>query len=619
MKRRIAAILAADMVGYSRLVELDEAGTLERQKRHRLELIDPAVQRHNGQIIKLTGDGMIAEFSSVVESVQFAVFVQGEMKVREAAVPEDRRICYRVAVHLGDVVFDDGDVYGDGVNIAARLETLAEPGGVVVSGTAHDMLKAQVDVGYRLLGEKRLKNIATPVRVYQVTDTPELPRRSINLKWPVSAGAIAVAVFLAVGWFWVRPDFAPVDPANMAIELPKKPSIAVLPFELHGDAATNNWLADGLTESVISTLSLAPDMIVIARSTMFSYKDRDVEVAEVARELGVRYILSGSVQSAANKIRVTTELADAIEGKQIWSLREDSTADDLFALQDSISRRVFEELSVSLTVGEGARNWIELAGGFENYVDVIAGRAEFQKFSPEGHANAERIWGALMQREPDAAFSHYLMGWVHWQKVQIGLSADPATDWQEAKRLVDRALEIQEFGEGYTLAAVLEHRRENYDDAIAMADKALVMSPGSADANSLAGLVKAMSGQSREGLEHMELGMRLEPDYPEWVPAPVNFARLELGRIEEAKKLAREVLASDAQDVRAKPYAASLLTAAAVFEGDMEEARAQAQNLIRIYPKASASTARRARGGYRDREFVERYVDALVQAGIPDN
>ncbi|MBE1283337.1 MAG: hypothetical protein GJ676_08485 [Rhodobacteraceae bacterium] len=618
MERRIAAILAADMVGYSRLIELDETGTLERQKRHRLDLIDPEINRHHGKIIKLTGDGLIAEFASVVEAVQFAVQVQQEMAVREADIPKDSRIQYRVAVHLGDVVFDEGDVYGDGVNIAARLESLADPGGVVVSGTAHDMLKSQVDVGYRPLGEKRLKNISTPVRVYEVTapGTPIQPRGQTKRLLPV--GAAVVALLMGAGWWMTRPDFAPVDPASMELQLPGKPSIAVLPFESRGADPDREWMADGTTDSIISTLSLAPDLVVIARSTSFSYKDREVNAADAARELGVRYILSGSVQAVGDKIRVTTELADAIEGRQIWSIQQDSAPEDLLDLQDAISRRVFEELSVALTVGEGTRNWIELSGGFENYVSVVNGRVEFQKFSPQGHAKAEQLWSELLRKEPDRAFAYYLMGFIHWQKTVIGISTDPAADWAKAMEYAQKALDIQEFGEAYTLAALLEQGKGNHDQAIEYADKAVALSPGSADANSLGGLVKAVGGQTREGLDLMELGMRMEPDYPEWLVAPVNYARLELGRIEDAKELAREVLKRDMQDIRAKPYAAALLTVAAVFEDDMEKARERAAYLLDIYPKASASESRRARATYKDQDFVERYVAALVAAGIPD-
>lgn len=620
MERRIAAVLAADMVGYSRLVERDEVGTLKRQKRHLKELIEPTIADKNGRIVKLTGDGLIAEFSSVVEAVQCAVFIQAEMTAREEGFPDDEKIQYRVAVHLGDVVFDDGDVYGDGVNVAARLEGLAAPGGVVVSGTAYDVLKANVDVAYKSLGEQQLKNIATPVRVYQVVEgVPIAPAARLMHQAPwVAAAVLVLAILGGLFWFLQRPDFEPVDPAEMALKLPQDPSIAVLPFELRGDAGENDWVADGITESIIATLSLAPELVVIGRSTMVSYMDRETSASEVSQELGVRYVLSGSITVLGSQIRVAAELSDAVAGNVIWSMQEDRTIENLMSLQREISENVFEGMSITLTEGAGARTWIELSGGFQNYLQVIRGRREFQKFSPEGHANAERIWGAMYEKFPDEAFINYLIGYLHWQKVVIGISANPETDWTEAKRLALRSLDIEEFGEGYTLLAFMALRERNHEEAIRYADRALVLSPGTGDANSLAGAVKAASGQPLEGLKHMELGMRLEPDYPDWVPAEVNFARLELGRYDEARELALAVVSSDAEDVRAKPAALGALTSLEVFSGNMDEAHRWADELIKAYPQASAKTARNNRQMYKNQEFVEKYIAALVAAGIPE-
>ena len=336
---------------------------------------------------------------------------------RNKGIPEDRQIHYRIGINVGDVVAQDDDLLGDGVNVAARLEALANPGGIILSRPVRDQVRDRMQVDLADLGEVEVKNITRHVRAFQVLREGEkpiaVPRRRGARGWLLAVGVIAAALAAGAGWYLTRPDFTPVDPASMALALPAKPSIAVLPFETRGDEDGRAWIADGVTESIISKLSLAPDLIVIARSTMFSYKNRAASAADAARELGVRYVLSGSVQNAGPTIRVTAELADAVAGRQIWSLQEDSALDDFLALQDAISRRVFEELSVSLTVGESARTWIELSGGFDNYVEAIKGRAEFQKFSPEGHTNAERIWRELLRREPDQAFPYYLMGFIH--------------------------------------------------------------------------------------------------------------------------------------------------------------------------------------------------------------
>lgn len=432
---------------------------------------------------------------------------------------------------------------------------------------------------------------------------------------------IAFLLLIATGaiWYTQRTDFVPLDPSEMALEPLEKPSIAVLPFQIRGGDPADDWIGDALTESIISTLSLSPDMVVIARNTAFSYKNRDVPVRDVARELGVRYVLGGSVLITGDDLRVTAELSDAIAGKQIWSLQEDLTQDDMIAVQDQISQKLFEEMAVSLTVGEGGRGWLQSAGSFENFGTVLKGRAEFQKFSPEGHHAAERIWGELYAANPDRAFSNYLMGYIHWQKAILGISKDRSHDWAEAIRLGKRALELEEFGEGYTLLAFLAQNSGQFDEAIVYADRAVELSPGSADANSLAGTVKVFSGQPREGLELLLRGMRLEPDYPDFVPANVNWARLQLGQLDEAKALARTVLASEIKDVRAKPTASLHLVVAEVYSGDIEAARKKARIALERFPHLNLSDVRIWSAQIKDQDYVERYLGALRQAGIPEN
>jgi TolB-like protein/Tfp pilus assembly protein PilF len=615
------------MVGYSRLMERDEAGTLQRQKAHHSNLINPTLAAHHGRLVKTTGDGFLAEFPSVVEAFACAVTIQRELPAREADQPHDRCMTYRMGIHLGDVIHENGDIHGDGVNIAARLEALADPGGICLSGDAYNQLRGVADVGFEDLADVQVKNISRPIRAWRVLLDPDQAGKRIKApksrrsSLPLMALSALCVLALGLGaylWSGASSDFEPVDPADMALELPSNPSIVVLPFKISGGDGQSNWVADAISESIISTLSMSPDMLVISRSTSFSYKGQDLNAPQIARELGVRYTLSGSVVQVGDNLRVTAELADAIEGSLIWSIRKDSALDNLFQLQDEISQQVFQEMAVSLTLGEDGRNWIELAGGFENYVAVINAREEFQKFSPEGHSKAKRIYEKLLRENPDQPFANYLMGWIHWQRITIGLTTDPGADMAEAQRYVDKALAKQEFGEAYTLAAVLALGRLNHVEATRLADRALELSPGSAEANALGGWVKAASGQPQEGLRHMELGMRLEPDYPEWLPGPVNYARLELGYYDDAERLAREVLASNTNDVRAEPFAASMLIVLAVFQDDIEEAKRRAKDFLDLVPDASAANAKRLRWLYKDQEFVDRYANALIQAGIPE-
>lgn len=619
MERRIAAILAADMVGYSRLVELDETGTLERQKRHRLELIDPAFDRHHGHIVKLTGDGLIAEFGSVVEAVQCAVTIQKEMAAREADQPEDRRIRYRVAVNLGDVVFDEGDVYGDGVNIAARLEQLAEPGGVVVSGTAYDLLKNHVDVAYRALGEKTLKNIAAPVRVYAVdaeNGAPQPPPPRLR-RLPIFAAALALAC-LALGAFWWlnRPDFTPANPDKMAFSLPDKPSIAVKPFEDLTRNDDHGWIPVQLSRSVSELLANSPEIMVI------SYKSTgelgDVAPSQIAERFGVRYVLDGVVRQSGDEFRVSASLLDTQSGQIMWVDQWDQGYDDIFAALDQIAEAVLLELQVKLTLGEQARGWREFAGSTENMQDMVKGRVEFQKWTPEGHAVADRIWREVFDRDPSSPSAAMLVGYIYWQRVVIGISEDPSADYAEAMRYAQMAIDNGGDGNAYTLLALLDKDMGNYDKSIAGVRAAVAMTPSGADVLMIGGSTMVLAGETDEGINLMLRGMRLEPDFPEWAPGVLALAYLEKGDHAKAREYANAVLASGGLDIRARRFALGTLAAINVWEGDMEKARTHVTSLLELYPNltraAAQQTIRR-----RDTGFTDRFYDALVAAGLPES
>ena len=353
------------MVGFSRLMEADESGTLARLKAHRTELIDPTIDQYNGRIIKTTGDGMLVEFASVVDAVQCAAEIQSRMARRNAEMPDDRRIDFRIGVNLGDIIVEDDDVFGDGVNIAARLETLAEPGGICLSGTADDHLKTKIDLGYADLGEQKLKNISEPVRVYRVELGTGAPgaraARSPAGRWRWVAAAAAMVVLVAGGGYWLQDNwwrFESVEAAsleNMAFPLPEKPSIAVLPFDnLTGDAQQEIFV-DGLSEEIISTLSQVPNLFVIDRNSTFTYKGKAVRASQVAEKLGVRYVLEGSVRQAGDDLRITTQLVDALQGRNKWSRSYDRNNSNVLNLQKDIAWALAVALEVNLTRGEQAR------------------------------------------------------------------------------------------------------------------------------------------------------------------------------------------------------------------------------------------------------------------------
>ncbi len=617
MERRIAAILVSDMVGFSRLVELDESGTLARQKRHRLELIDPTIKRFHGHIVKLTGDGMIAEFGSVVEAVQCAVSVQNEMSHREADQPSDRQIRYRIAVNLGDVVFDDGDIYGDGVNIAARLEALAEPGGVVVSGTAYDLLKSHIDVGYKSLGEKHLKNIATPVRVYQITaqgtgaTSPTRSRRRINLALIVALLVVVAGAF----WWQSQPDFEPADPQNLAFALPEKPSIAVAPFaNLTGDRQQAN-LSDGLSASLISALTVSPDLVVISVGSMSDM--RDISAAEIAEKYGVRYVLQGSVQTDQSDLRISAQLVDAISGRTIWADQWDRSTDNIFEVQDEISDKVFEELQVKLTLGEQARTSREKLGTPENIADWLRGRDAYHTWSNEGLETATQIWGAIYQKNPELAGPNELMSQLHFQSVVLGVG-DYFENTDKARRFIEKAVDIGGDGQTYAYLALMQFFSNEALQAYENVDLALSMNPGDPEVLMWGGVVFAFGSRLEKGIDMMQRGMRLQPYHPPWVVGDLCHALYRADRYDEAKELALEAIIPQSKDIRVKLRCLGVLTAMSVQEGDMDQARVYVDQFHELEPNISRSYFYHKFGMVRiyDQEHVTRFLALLDEAGM---
>ena len=386
LDRRLLAILAADVVGYSRLMEADEPGTIARLKAIRTELAEPLVAEHHGRIVKLMGDGVLVVFESVVDAVACAVAIQKAVSERNSTMLEAERIVFRIGINLGDVALVDGDVYGDGVNVAARLEQLCDPGGVLISGTAYDHLKGKLDLRLEPRGVQHLKNIHEPVRVYRVasigagsarrpTREAASARERVARRWRwVAAASLTLLLLLALA-AWLRPWQPAVEAASlerMAFPLPDKPSIAVLPFKNMSGEAEQEYFADGLTDDLITDLSKISGLFVIARNSVFELKGRDVKVHEAAERLGVRYVVEGSVRRAGNDVRVNVQLVDATTGGQLWAERYDGSLDDIFAVQDRLVRVIVDALALNLSPEEER----EIGRGQTNNLDA---REAFQK------------------------------------------------------------------------------------------------------------------------------------------------------------------------------------------------------------------------------------------------
>lgn len=406
VERRLTVIVSADVVGYARLTEADEAGTRAALNAHRKALIDSKIADHQGRIVKTMGDGFLIEFPSVVEAVLWAVAVQRGMEERNADISADRRIVFRIGINIGDVIIEDDDIHGEGVNVAARLQTLAEPGGICISGESYRQVEGKVDVGFVDLGDQTVKNIAKPIRVYRVLLDPEaagtlvaereankrLPRRR---RWAIPAAAAVVIIAIAAAVLltlepWV-PRVEAADPAKMAFALPDKPSIAVLPFTNMSEDPEQEFFADGMTEDLITDLSKVSGLFVIARNTTFTYKGKAVKVRQVAEELGVRYVLEGSVRRQGGSVRINAQLIDATGGYHVWAERYDRDAADIFAIQDEVAGEIVSALEVSLTVAEQAKLEQRPTDNLQAYELYLRGLDAYGRFTPEANKEA-RVW-----------------------------------------------------------------------------------------------------------------------------------------------------------------------------------------------------------------------------------
>jgi TolB-like protein/class 3 adenylate cyclase len=476
--RRLAAILAADVAGYSRLMGADEEGTLERLKTLRRELLDPKIAEHNGRIVKTTGDGLLVEFASVVDAVRCAVAVQQAMPARDAGAPADSRVELRIGINLGDVIVEGDDLYGDGVNIAARIEALADNGGVFVSNTVHDHVRDRVPFLFEDLGEQQVKNIARPVRVYRIRDAK-----------------------------------TPSGPASPALPLPDKPSIAVLPFANMSGDPEQEYFADGIVEEIITALSRIRWLFVIARNSSFTYKGQAVDVKQVGRELGVRYVLEGSVRKGGNRVRITAQLIDATNGAHLWADRFDGSLEDVFELQDKVASSVAGVIEPALLAAEmrrsAARPTTDLSA-HDLYLRAVA------VFFPIAK---ERIFQALALLEEAIAIDrHYgpAVVWAaacHMQLVINGWTAGPEISRTKARKLARQALEVgQNDPRILAIAAfVLAYFGEDIGAMIGLVDRALALNPSYALGWSFSGLLRIFAGQPDLAIEHIETSLRLSP------------------------------------------------------------------------------------------------------------
>ena len=582
-ERRLAAILATDMVGFSHLVEVDEEGTLARQKAHRKEFIDPNIAEHHGRIVKSTGDGVLVEFASAVEAVRCAVEVQRVITEREADVPEDRRITYRIGINVGDIVIEGDDILGDGVNIAARLEGLAEAGSICVSGTVYDQVRTKLDLGYADLGTRKVKNITEPIRVYRV---------------------------LGRG----RDAAASVSAAIPKLELPDKPSIAVLPFDNMSGDPEQEYFSDGISEDIITALSRMRWFFVIARNSTFSYKGQSPKIQQVAGELGVRYVLEGSVRKAGNRVRITAQLIDGETGNHIWAEHYDGNLTDVFALQDEITSKVVAAIEPRLLEAEGIRSHGRSAEDLGAWDLVIHANSLFWRMTKAEGEAAIAILNRAVERYPDyapaqsmLAFMLLVSGYAGWTLSEL----EPQV--KQAQKLAARAAELDDGDPWAHLAlGYVAFTRRRTEEAAEEFRRAILLNPNFAAAHGYLGWALALDGQSDPATAHLGEAIRMSPRDPQNAIFYVGLAAAHYlaGRYTEAIGFGRKAIQHRYSFTGGhRIYVAGLAQA-----GRIDEARTALARLKELQPNLSIAWIEKY-VPYTPRAMAK-FLDGIRKAGL---
>jgi adenylate cyclase len=628
IKRKLTAILSADVKGYSRLMGQDEEWTLRTLNAYK-EVMRSLVQQHRGRVVSTPGDNVLAEFASVVDAVQCAVEIQQVLRAKNAMLPENRRMEFRIGINLGDVIEEEDSIYGDGVNIAARMESLAEAGGICISGSAYEQIENKLPLRYDYLGEHEVKNIAKPVRVFRARiESEAAPPKLVEEKKPVgkrlskAAWAIVAVVVIAgaviLYQFVLRPSPSKTEVASkekMALPLPDVPSIAVLPFVNMSEDPKQEFLSDGITESIITALSKVPRLFVIARNSTFTYKGKPVKVKQVSEELGIRYVLEGSVQRSADRIRITAQLIDALTGHHLWAERYDRDLKDIFALQDEITMKVLTATRVKLTEGEqasGAEKYFRGKQGLDCYLKLLEGGNYLQRVTIEDNRVGRRLTEEFIAMCPENPWGYINLGWVHQQEYWLGLTKSPLETIEKGIELVQKALALDDSSAGaYALLSEFYSIKREHDKAVAAGERAVALAPSSAYAHQFYGLSLVYACRPEEAIPLLQKAIRLNPFCPTSTFLHYGHALWGAGRFEEAVSAYKKAIQLSPNNI----FAHYNLAAVYIWMGREKEARSEAEEVLRINPKFSLDWLAKAIT-YKDQSRRDNLVNALRKAGL---
>jgi len=676
VKRKLAAILSADVKGYSRLMGEDELGTVRTLNSYKEAMVN-LIQQHHGRVVDAPGDNLLAEFASVVDAVQCAVDIQKELKVRNAELPENRRMEFRIGVNLGDVIEDGEQILGDGVNIAARLESLSDAGGICISGTAYDQVENKLSLGYQYLGEQTVKNIAKPVRVYRILMEPEAAGKVVGEKkvkprqWQMATmgsaiGVIVVVAFIVIWKFYIpstpksevtpkekiavsqtekAPTVAPpstevipkekaVPPSlekvskpapppvpkmevatkeKMALPLPDKPSIAVLPFVNMSDDPKQEFFSDGISEDIINALVKWPPISVIPRASSFIYKGKSVDVKQVGREMGVRYVLEGSVRREGNRVRITVQLIDATTLKHLFSERYEREMKDIFAIQDEITMKVLTAMQVSL-YGFGTQLLPEKGTkNIDAYLKILEADVHTQIMNRASMAQARQLAEEAIALDPEYARAYSRLAGCIGNEFLLGVyEKNPREALERAMALAQKAVQLDDSAStAHSTLGYMALLNRDYEKAIAETERAVALAPNSVAAYYLLGYCLYSAGRTEEAIPILKKAVALSP-----IPLPRALSHLCIAsrkarRYEEAVAVCRQLLQREPNHVLAH------LTLGATFVEieKMEEARAEITEVLRIDPKYTVKLVPRS-FPWKDQAEIDRLIDSLRKAGL---
>jgi adenylate cyclase len=586
------------------------------------------IRQYRGRVVDSTGDNLLAEFASVVDAVQCAVEVQQVLSAKNETLPENRRMYFRIGINLGDVVEEGKRIYGDGVNVAARVESLAEGGGISISGTAYDQLGKKLPLGYEYLGEQTVKNIEKPVRVYRILTEAEAAGKVIGEIRPkttqlrgVAIGAVAVLIIvagaLAIWNFYLRPDVEPASLERMAFALPDKPSIAVLPFKnLSGDQE-QEYLADGISENIITTLSKTPKMFVIASNSVFTYKGKPIKVQQVAEEMGVRYVLEGSLQKSGDRLRINAQLIDAIEGHHLWAERYDRQMKDLFAIQDEITMKILTAMEVKLTEGEAAKAHAKGTVNLEAYLKDLQGREHLRKLTKEDNMIARKLLEEAIALDPNFPSPYVGLAYTYMIAVPRGWTDSPRRSLAKAEELAQKAIALDDsLDMAHALVGRLNSYKRQYEKAISEGKKAVALGPNNSGNMAMLAINLRVAGKAEEAVKWAEKAVRINPKPPLLYMALLGYAYGDAGRYEDAittyKKVLKQNPNYDLVPVR--------LSAVYMLAGHKDEARAAVEELLKKNPKLCIESVKASlkRRMYKSENIYAHVIEGLRKAGLPE-